>query len=440
MRSSTWARRLQAVPGRSLAGLAAALFVAAASPAFAQWRVIPEVRVTGGDEADLVIDPGLSRVVVPGGSFVEVMPGLSGGRWMGSDGLLNVGTFASIQHFFNAESRLLYAQTAWIDMYQGLGSSFRVRVSGALDFFDDSEREDAQRLGAGAEAGITYLRTRWNAGARAGVHGRRYPGITVTESGGMNSFSSFTYTETIWSGALSLRVAPIERLNLACEGVFQTTDALDPRYDSRSWTASGAIDARLKSSMFLTLSGAYQERAFTDRIAGEDTDSYGQLGVGLRYLVAPGWTALVRWGYSIYTWPDGSDEDTYRIAVGLHYSWGRRDAPPPPRMDVPAMVGGERGGSVQRPGTGGAVRFRLEAAGARQVSVVGSFNAWDPRATPLRTVEDGVWEAALEIDPGTYEYAYVVDGVWTTPPEARVTVEDGFGGRNGVLEVLGPDV
>ena len=48
--------------------LLGAVFVGALpSNAASQWRVTPEVRVTGGDESDLVIDPGLTRAIVPGG-------------------------------------------------------------------------------------------------------------------------------------------------------------------------------------------------------------------------------------------------------------------------------------------------------------------------------------------------------------------------------------
>jgi hypothetical protein len=53
---------------------------------------------------------------------------------------------------------------------------------------------------------------------------------------------------------------------------------------------------------------------------------------------------------------------------------------------------------------------------------------------------DGWWEALLVIEPGSYEYVYVIDGDWVTPPEAKVTVNDGFGGRNGILDVLPPEL
>jgi hypothetical protein len=415
--------------------LIGAIVIAAASPSVAQWRVIPEIRVTGGDETDLVIDPGVTRVVVPGGPFAELTPRLSARTWIGRGAILDFGTFATFQRFLNDESRLLYAQTVWGDVYQNFGRAFRGRLSGAFDYYDDSERDDVRRFGYGAEAGISLVRPLWNAELWGAAYGRRYPNLTVTDMGNQTS----TYTETTWSGAGTLRIAPTGRVSVRTDGILQTTDALDPYYDSQSWTASGSIDARVVSSLFLTLSGTYQNREFTARPTSGDQDKYLQAGVGLRYSIGTGWTALVRWAFSNYTWPDGSDEDSYRLSVGVNYAWGRRDAPPPQRVDID-MLTRESKGAVQKPDREGTVLFRIEAPAAAKVSVVGSFNGWESGATALAKTGDEWWEVRIELAPGSYEYAYVVDGEWTTPPEALVTVEDGFGGRNGVLEVLPPEI
>jgi hypothetical protein len=71
----------------------------------------------------------------------------------------------------------------------------------------------------------------------------------------------------------------------------------------------------------------------------------------------------------------------------------------------------------------------------RQVQVAGSFNDWDPNATPMRR-QDGVWSTILVLPPGSHEYMFVVDGArWLTDPLAVQTSDDGFGGSNAVLEV-----
>lgn len=82
----------------------------------------------------------------------------------------------------------------------------------------------------------------------------------------------------------------------------------------------------------------------------------------------------------------------------------------------------------------GGVRFRVAAPQAKAVALVGTFNGWDPAATPLEDRDgDGVWEAVVALPSGRHEYMFLVDGVWTTPPGAPQLVEDGFGRRNGLL-------
>lgn len=426
MRFSTWARSLSAC-------LAAAIVMTTASRSEAQWRIVPEVRVSGGTETDLVIDPSLNRVVVPGGAFAELTPRLAARTWIGKEAILDFGTFATLQQFFNEESRLLYAQTIWGDLYQNFGRSFRGRVSTALDYFDDSERDGVRQFGYGGELGLAFVRPLWNFELWGAGYGRQYPNLTFTDTRNQTS----TYTETTWSGAGTLRIAPAGRVSVRTDAILQTTDALDSYYDSESLTASGSIDARVASSLFITLSGTYQKRQFIDRAALEDEDEYLQTGVGMRYTVAPGWMVLARWAFSIYTWPDGSDEDSQRFSVGVNYAWGRRDAPPPPRVDIGTIVR-ESQGAIQEPDERGNVVFRIHAPDAANVAVVGSFNAWNGSSTPLTKTADGWWEARVSLAPGTYEYAYIIDGKYTTPPETIATVEDGFGERNGILEVLAP--
>jgi hypothetical protein len=87
---------------------------------------------------------------------------------------------------------------------------------------------------------------------------------------------------------------------------------------------------------------------------------------------------------------------------------------------------------------GSRVRFRILAPEATSVSVVGGFNGWDPSRNPLQGPDaGGMWETSLTLDPGIWRYAFVVDGVWTMPPDAPRYEDDGFGGLNGVIEITG---
>jgi len=411
--------------------LAVFLIIALTTPARCDWRIAPELHLSGGSESDQVIDPGLNRIVIPGGAFAELTPDIIARGWLGRRTLLSIGSFATLQQFLNDQSRLLYAQTAYGNLIRNLSGSFRGRWLISADFFNDSERESVRRLGGGTELGLMLLRNGWSVDVWGSVHGRRYPKLLVQ----LDSAGGDTYEEAAWSGGGTLRISPLENVQLGMGGNVQTTDSRDPDFDSNSWTATGSIDVRPASGLSLAVFGTFQERHFLERPSGLDSDQYWQVGLGSRYRILPGLEAFARWGYSKYTWPGGEDEDTRRISLGLTYGWGRRNVPPMPAFDVNALTRSS-GGSVQQADRDGKIRLRIYAPGAEVVVVSGSFNSWDPDAVRLHAAGGGWWETRIELRPGSYEYTYIIDGVWTTPPETKITVDDGFGGKNGILEVL----
>jgi 1,4-alpha-glucan branching enzyme len=81
------------------------------------------------------------------------------------------------------------------------------------------------------------------------------------------------------------------------------------------------------------------------------------------------------------------------------------------------------------------VSLELVRPGAKQVCVAGSFNGWKPERSPLVPLGDGRFAADLTVDPGRYEYLFVVDGQWVPDPKATETVQNPFGGKNSVLTV-----
>mmetsp|Transcript_10746 Transcript_10746/g.25503 ORF Transcript_10746/g.25503 Transcript_10746/m.25503 type:complete len:556 (+) Transcript_10746:100-1767(+) len=71
--------------------------------------------------------------------------------------------------------------------------------------------------------------------------------------------------------------------------------------------------------------------------------------------------------------------------------------------------------------------FRWPAAlGGEEVSVIGSFTDWEHQ-TPLgRSSETGDFVRTMALPPGTYEYKYLVDGVWRNSPcEANTKTDKG---------------
>ena len=85
----------------------------------------------------------------------------------------------------------------------------------------------------------------------------------------------------------------------------------------------------------------------------------------------------------------------------------------------------------------GGVRFVLLAPHAKQVALVGSFNGWAGKATPMKMSDGtGLWSVDVPLREGEYTFMYLVDEKqWVTPPMAEDFVRDGFGQTNGVLIV-----
>ncbi|MBC8426838.1 hypothetical protein H8E07_22215, partial [bacterium] len=83
------------------------------------------------------------------------------------------------------------------------------------------------------------------------------------------------------------------------------------------------------------------------------------------------------------------------------------------------------------------VKF-AHAAGksAGEVFLAGTFNDWNDSKQRMSDADgDGVFETTLLLQPGNYQYKFVVDGQWTQDPNNPNGTEDGFGGQNSILEV-----
>ena len=85
------------------------------------------------------------------------------------------------------------------------------------------------------------------------------------------------------------------------------------------------------------------------------------------------------------------------------------------------------------------VVFTLRLPEANSVSIMGTFNQWNPKGFDLRyDREKGVWSIALLLPAGRHEYAFLVNGKEMVPdPQAHLYQDDGFGHRNSVLILRG---
>lgn len=97
--------------------------------------------------------------------------------------------------------------------------------------------------------------------------------------------------------------------------------------------------------------------------------------------------------------------------------------------------------------------FTCQSEDASSVYLAGTFNDWNPEATPMTRAEGGTWQITLALPPGHYEYKFVVDGGWCCEPgrddcagcsncvrndsgvQCATCVANSFGTMNRVLEV-----
>ena len=124
---------------------------------------------------------------------------------------------------------------------------------------------------------------------------------------------------------------------------------------------------------------------------------------------------------------DLADPNDLYASLGLTYRWNRSTTTS--EAPEPLWVQEEEG----------RVRVQIPYDGEGQLYLVGDFNDWRQRETPLHPSGDGRYTTQLVLAPGTYQYRVQVveDGSarWLSLPEHALTVEDGFGSENGVISV-----
>jgi hypothetical protein len=114
------------------------------------------------------------------------------------------------------------------------------------------------------------------------------------------------------------------------------------------------------------------------------------------------------------------------LSVGVRFT-PRRVRPIPLSATAPIVYSSEQ--AVR-----GGIGFEVE--GASRVEIAGDWNGWAPE--PLTRDSAGRWTIPPGLAPGVYRFNLRVDGErWMVPADVP-SVEDGFGGRVGLLIVSSP--
>ena len=82
------------------------------------------------------------------------------------------------------------------------------------------------------------------------------------------------------------------------------------------------------------------------------------------------------------------------------------------------------------------VEFTVINAPGRRVTVAGSFNNWNPDEKILHDREgNGVYRGIVMLEPGEYEYKFVIDGEWCIDENNPCFASNDLGTLNSVIRV-----
>lgn len=101
------------------------------------------------------------------------------------------------------------------------------------------------------------------------------------------------------------------------------------------------------------------------------------------------------------------------------------------RPTIPALRPPGRPVYERREGDRLQLRFRV--SDATSVAIAGDWTEWE--RVPMTRADGDTWQVVLSVPPGVHRFNLVVDGERWIVPEGVPVVDDGFGGRAGLLMV-----
>jgi 1,4-alpha-glucan branching enzyme len=85
------------------------------------------------------------------------------------------------------------------------------------------------------------------------------------------------------------------------------------------------------------------------------------------------------------------------------------------------------------------ITFKFHAPDAKSVHLAGNFNGWNKSSHSLSQFKtskgNGMWKVAVYLEPGVYEYWFIVDGIWHDDAGSDEQWTNEFGSFNCVVWV-----
>ena len=81
------------------------------------------------------------------------------------------------------------------------------------------------------------------------------------------------------------------------------------------------------------------------------------------------------------------------------------------------------------------VNFTYSSTPGKRVFVAGSFNNWQMTTRMKEKEQSGTYRCRLLLEPGEYQYKFVVNGEWRLDGQNGCFAPNGFGELNSVLKV-----
>lgn len=81
------------------------------------------------------------------------------------------------------------------------------------------------------------------------------------------------------------------------------------------------------------------------------------------------------------------------------------------------------------------VTFKLNDPNAHEVKLCGNFTNWEQGCIMMNHARGAEWKTQVNLEPGEYEYKFIVDGNWMNDPTADRQIQNTMGSDNSVRVV-----